>query len=182
MINLRDVRSDDKEKILHWRNLPEVAKYMYSDHIITPEEHERWFSGIFDDPNRKYWIITLEQEDVGLVNIYDLDRHNKRCYWAFYLASSRVRGRGVGSFVEYSILQYVFEDLALNKLCCEVLGFNEPVVNMHKRFGFVQEGVYRQHIFKSGSFMDVIALAILAEEWEVKRSEIEEKLRAKGIL
>jgi UDP-4-amino-4,6-dideoxy-N-acetyl-beta-L-altrosamine N-acetyltransferase len=182
MISLRDIRPDDKEQVFQWRNLPEVAKYMYTDHVITPEEHNRWFSGLFNDPSRKYWIITLEQEDVGLVNIYDLDWHNKRCYWAFYLASSTVRGRGVGSFVEYSTLQYVFGELGLNKLCCEVLGFNEPVVNMHKSFGFVQEGIYREHIFKSSSFMDVVALAILSKEWEVKRPEIEEKLKAKGIL
>lgn len=182
MISLRSVQPDDKEKIFYWRNLPEVAEYMYTDHAITLEEHERWFSGVFDDPSREYWIITLDREDVGLVNIYSLDLYNKRCYWAFYLASPKVRGRGVGSFVEYSILQYVFNNLGLNKLCCEVLGFNEPVVNMHKSFGFVQEGMYRQHILKSGEFMDVVALAILKTEWEANRAEVENKLKAKGIL
>jgi len=37
MIHLRDIQSEDKEKILKWRNLPEVAKYMYTDHYVTPK-------------------------------------------------------------------------------------------------------------------------------------------------
>lgn len=182
MIGLRDIRSGDREVLFHWRNLPEVAQYMYTDHEITLEEHTRWFASISNDSHRKYWIITLDAIDVGLVNIYNLDWHNRRSYWAFYLASPMVRGRGVGSFVEYSILQYVFGELQLNKLCCEVLGFNEAVVNMHKNFGFIQEGLYRQHIFKDGNFIDVVALGILKDEWEIKRPGVENKLKAKGIL
>ncbi len=182
MISLRSIQAEDKETLFYWRNLPEVAKYMYTDHVITIEEHERWFAGIASDSSREYWIITLDEEAVGLVNIYGLDSHNRRCYWAFYLASPKVRGRGVGSFVEFTILNYVFDTLGLSKLCCEVLGFNEPVVSMHKSFGFVQEGIYRQHILKSGEFMDVVALAILNSEWQAKKAGIEERLRTKGIL
>ena len=43
MITMRDVEHKDKEMIRNQRNLPEVAKYMYTDHFITLEEHEKWF-------------------------------------------------------------------------------------------------------------------------------------------
>lgn len=182
MIALRDVRPEDKDMIRNWRNLPEVRQYMYTDHIITPEEHERWFQGIFGDPTRRYWIIVLDGEDVGLVNLYNIDRRNLRCYWAFYVASPSTRGKGVGSFVEYSVLRYVFDDLLFNKLCCEVLVSNQPVIDMHKNFGFVQEGYYRQHIRKGDTFVDVVALAMLRTEWEAKKPEIETRLRQKGLI
>ncbi len=182
MIHLRDIQSEDKEKILKWRNLPEVAKYMYTDHYVTPEEHDRWFQRIINDPSCCYWIIVCDGVDVGLVNVYDLDQQNQRCYWAFYVADPNVRGKGVGSFVEYSVLHYVFDELGLNKLCCEVLDFNEAVVNMHKRFGFQQEGLYREHIIKGGQAFDVVALAMLRNEWESRKPQIEERLRRKGLL
>ncbi len=182
MIDLRDLRPDDEPVLLRWRNLPEVAGYMYSDHEITREEHAAWFSGISGDPTRSYWIIVCDDEDVGLVNLYDIDAGNSRCFWAFYLASPSVRGKGVGSWVEHWILRHVFDELRLNKLCCEVLGFNEPVLKMHGRFGFQQEGLFRQHIFKGGEAMDVVRLAILRQEWLEIRTEIEDRLRAKGVL
>jgi len=181
-MRLRDLLEADKEKIRQWRNLPQVAKYMYTDHHISVEEHEHWFQKIVDNPRYKYWIIEHEGLDVGLVNLYDIDEKNKRCYWAFYIAEESARGKGIGSFVEYSVLNYVFENLEFHKLCCEVLGFNEPVVRMHERFGFKQEGLFREHIIKGDTIFDVVALGILADEWRLKKTEVRESLLAKGIL
>lgn len=182
MISLRPVESGDEARILRWRNLPEVADYMYTDHRITEAEHARWFRAAGSDPSRRYWIIVCDGEPVGLANIYGLDGHHRRCYWAFYLASPSVRGKGVGSFVEYWVLQHVFGELGLHKLCCEVLAFNEPVVRMHESFGFRREGLLRQHIFKNGKPHDVVSLSILRGEWEQARPGVEERLTAKGIL
>jgi UDP-4-amino-4,6-dideoxy-N-acetyl-beta-L-altrosamine N-acetyltransferase len=182
MIRMRDVQSEDKEMIRQWRNKPEVAEYMYTDHYITHEEHDRWFERISDDASCRYWIIVCDDIDVGLVNLYDVDEKNQRCYWAFYVADPSARGKGVGSFVEHFVLSYVFEELGLNKLCCEVLGFNEPVVNMHKGFGFQQEGLFRDHIIKGGKPYDVVALAMLRGDWESNKPAIEERLRKKGLI
>lgn len=155
---------------------------MYTDHQITPEEHERWFQKILTDPTRHYWIIVCDGQDVGLVNTYNLDQRNLRCYWAFYVASLDVREKGVGSFIEYSILHYVFDELKLNKLCCEVLTSNKAVTNMHKSFGFQQEGLFREHVVKGGVPVDIVCLAILRREWEILKPDIENRLRQKGLL
>ena len=182
MIALRDIQEKDKEMIRQWRNLPEVGKYMYTDQYITPKQHTIWFQKMMASSRSRYWIIVCDGEDVGLANIYDLDEINRRCYWAFYIASPNVRGKGVGSFVEYSVMHYVFDELKLNKLCCEVFDFNEAVVNMHKRFGFQQEGLYREHIFKQGKYYNVVALAILRDEWMTRKPKLIERLQHKGLL
>ena len=182
MTSLRDLRPEDMEMIREWRNLPRVSDFMYTDHVISPEEHAAWFARIIRDTGCKYWIIVCDGEDVGLVNLYNIDRKNRRCYWAFYVVSPNVRGKGVGSYAEYAILSYVFDELKLEKLCCEVLAFNKGVVEMHRRFGFVQEGLFRRHIFKKGEFHDVVCLAMLRAEWEQSRPELGQKLKKKGIL
>jgi UDP-4-amino-4,6-dideoxy-N-acetyl-beta-L-altrosamine N-acetyltransferase len=180
--SLRDLRPEDMDMIREWRNLPRVADYMYTDHVIRPEEHASWFARIMKDPCCKYWIIVCDGENVGLVNLYNIDHKNRRCYWAFYVVSPNVRGKGVGSYAEYAILSYVFNELKFEKLCCEVLAFNKGVVEMHQRFGFVQEGFFRKHILKRGEFHDVVCLAMLRAEWEGSRPELEQKLKQKGIL
>jgi len=164
-VTLRDLRLDDITRILEWRNLPEVATYMYTDHWISEAEHSRWFAGAMSDETKRYWIIELDDAPVGLANLYDISALQRRCYWAFYLADDRVRGKGVGSFTERFVLRYVFEDLGLDKLCCEVLATNEAVVKMHQRYGFSIDGVLRSHVIKGGQRVDVVTMSLLRDEW-----------------
>ena len=180
MTSLRDVRPDDMDMIREWRNLPKVADYMYTDHMISPEEHAAWFSRVLKDPTCRYWIIVCDGEDVGVSNLYEIDPMNRRCHWGFYVVGPNVRGKSVGSHVEYTVLNYVFDELKFEKLCCPVLSFNRGVIEMHRRFGFVQEGLLRKHIRKRGAFYDVVCLAILKEEWEALRPRFEQMLTQAG--
>jgi UDP-4-amino-4,6-dideoxy-N-acetyl-beta-L-altrosamine N-acetyltransferase len=179
-VELRDIRPDDRDRLLVWRNAPEVSAYMYSDHEITPQEHARWFQGIADDPRRAYWIIEMDGAPVGLANLYDIDRVHGRCAWAYYLAEPQVRGRGVGSYVEYVMIERVFGEFGLNKLWCEVLASNEAVWKLHERFGFRQEACFRQHVIKHSLFHDVFGLGLLKSDWMEQRAGAREQLLAKG--
>jgi len=165
-----------------WRNLPDVSKYMFTDHAISAEEHAAWFQRVTNDSSYKYWIIVCDGEDVGSIWLNDIDRRNLRCYWGFYIADPALRGKGAGSVAWHSVLNYVFEELRLNKLCGEVLAFNQVAANLHEHFGFVQEGCFRSHVCKGGTMQDVVCFGILRPEWEQRRPHIESRLRAKGLI
>lgn len=179
-IILRDLTPDDRPRILTWRNSPEVAAFMYSDHAISRAEHDRWFDGLAGDPRRRYWIIEVNGEPVGLANLADIDRTNRRCAWAYYLASPSVRGLGVGSFVEFQVIEHVFGTLGLDKLWCEVLASNEAVWKLHMLHGFEREALFRRHVLKNGEPVDVIGLGLLAEDWAARRGDMADRLRARG--
>ncbi len=180
-VRLRPVAAQDHDRLLAWRNSPAVAPYMYSDHAITPAEHAAWFARIGEDPSRRYWIIALDGLPVGLANVVDIDRRNRRCTWAYYLADPAVRGLGVGSFVEYWVIEHVFNDLGLEKLWCEVLEDNEPVWRLHMTFGFQREALYRAHVIKGGVALNVMGLGLLRADWEAgERETARGKLAAKG--
>jgi UDP-4-amino-4,6-dideoxy-N-acetyl-beta-L-altrosamine N-acetyltransferase len=168
-VSLRPLGLDDMTRILAWRNLPEVAAYMYTDHRISDPEHARWFAGAMNDETKRYWIIELDGEPVGLANLYDISTLQRRAYWAFYLADDRVRGKGVGSATERFVMRHVFEELGLDKLCCEVLATNEGVVKMHQRYGFVVDGVLRRHVIKAGERVDVVTMSLLRDDWAASR-------------
>lgn len=164
-VSFRGLGLEDIGRILDWRNLPEVAAFMYTDHRISDAEHARWFAAAMSDASKRYWIIELAGVPVGLANLYDLSTTHRRAYWAFYLADDRVRGKGVGSATERFVMRHVFEDLGLDKLCCEVLATNEGVVKMHQRYGFQVDGVLRRHVMKAGARVDVVTMSLLRDEW-----------------
>ncbi len=179
-VEMRDVAEDDRERLLAWRNSPEVAAYMYSDHPIGREEHDRWFDTLSKRRDRRYWIIQVDDEPAGLINLADIDEAHRRCAWAYYLANPKVRGLGVGSYVEFWAIEHVFRVLGLNKLWCEVLLSNEAVWKLHETFGFQREALLRDHVVKHGQPVDVVGLGLLARDWEGQREAMAQRLRAKG--
>ena len=165
-INIRDISSTDKEQMRNWRNSDNVRPYMYNDKIIEKNEHSMWFDRMIHDNTKKYWVIELDGKSVGVVNLTNIDYVNSSCDWAFYIFDTNVRGRGVGSFVEKFILNYVFSKLNLEKLNCEVLETNPNVVKMHQKFGFKQEGFFRKAIRKGENLIGIHRLAILKSEYK----------------
>ena len=179
-VTLRDLTPDDSGRIHAWRNSEAVRSYMYTDHLISPDEHARWFAGIAGDDRRRYWIIEVDGRPVGLANLYDIDRRHGRCAWAYYLADPSTRGLGLGSYVEFWMIEQVFGPQGLGKLWCEVLASNEAVWSLHERHGFVREACFRRHIIKDGVGVDVFGLGLLAEDWAVRRDAMGARLAEKG--
>ncbi|MQL51451.1 UDP-4-amino-4,6-dideoxy-N-acetyl-beta-L-altrosamine N-acetyltransferase [Desulfofundulus thermobenzoicus] len=166
LVRLQTITENDLELIRKWRNQDEIRNFMYTNHIISPEEHRKWYEKISNDPSVKYWIFSNDGKmKNGLVCLYNIDAKNKSAFWGFYVGDLQTKGKGIGSRVEFTILDHVFLVMDLNKLNCEVLSFNEVALNLHKKFGFEEEGYFKKHIFRDNKYFDVIRLAMLKEDW-----------------
>ena len=179
-VGMRPLAAEDRDRLLAWRNQPEVARWMYSDHLISADEHARWFDAALADPRRRYWVIEAAGRPVGLANLYDIAPEHRRCAWAYYLADPSTRGQGIGAYVEYWVIEHVFGEMGLNKLWCEVLIGNEPVWKLHEGFGFTREALFRAHVVKDGAPADVVGLGLLASDWAARRETSRERLRGRG--
>ncbi len=179
-VALHPLTDADGPRVLAWRNSEAVAPYMYSEAVIGEADHARWLHAALTEPDRCYWVIRLDDHPVGLANLARIDRHNRRCDWAYYLADPSVRGRGVGQAVEFAVLAHVFETLKLNKLWCEVFLDNDVVWQLHERFGFTREALFRQHVFKGGVPRDVVGLGLLARDWPDARAAALARFAEKG--
>ena len=175
-ITLNPLVEEDIELIRTWRNLPEVAQYMYTSDSITEAQQIAWFKRIQHDSTSQYWLIKYDNQNIGLASLTGINQTLSSCYWAFYLGDSSIRGGGLGAKVEFNVLEYVFNVLKLNKLRCEVMTFNSKVISMHEKFGFRREAYYRQHVKKEGVWQDVVGLAILKQEWESYKEVLQNKI------
>ncbi|AYH02185.1 UDP-4-amino-4,6-dideoxy-N-acetyl-beta-L-altrosamine N-acetyltransferase [Pectobacterium parmentieri] len=174
---LRDVENSELELILSWRNNPLIRKNMYNSNVISLDEHLKWWGEIKKSECHKYFIFEISDKAEGVVAFSDINKNNSHAFWAFY--ASPISPRGIGAKMEYLALEYAFETLKLHKLSCEVLGYNMPVVNLHKKFGFIQEGVFRYHHFYENEYHDVYRLGILKDEWKEKKIEMLKRIQRK---
>ena len=172
-LKLKKIEKEDLNQIMQWRMMPEISSYMYTDPILTEESQLKWYQEISDSNEVKYWIIEFEGKKIGVINLYNIDNLNKRCFWAYYIGDNSFRGKGIGRNLECNIYDYVFNNLNFHKLCCEVLEENDKVVKIHQKFGSKIEGNFREHIFKKNKFLNTIRMGILKEEWKNIRSNYE---------
>lgn len=153
------------------RNEPSVRENMYTCHEIGEAEHRTWFEAMKANDRSVFYAVSWQGELVGGAGFSQIDRTNRRADWAFYLHPS-VHGKGVGSALEFRMLDLAFDQFAFEKLNCEVLDFNGAVIELHKRFGFVEEGRRRRHIVRSGVPHDAVLLGITTHEWQIRRNEM----------
>lgn len=175
-MKLREMRAADEEMVRNWRNQSDVAEYMYNDDPITVDGHARWFKSALHDPRRRYWVFEHQGEAVGLGNYYDIDWTHRRANSAMYIARADLRGTGVGALAEFGLLVEAFDGLRLNKVMCEVLEMNHRMINSNKAFGFTQEGVLRQHVFKQGKPHNAVIMSVLHQDWLARREKLAERL------
>ncbi|MFX4261972.1 UDP-4-amino-4,6-dideoxy-N-acetyl-beta-L-altrosamine N-acetyltransferase [Pelotomaculum propionicicum] len=177
--SLRSLVEADLAKVLVWRNSERIRASMYTDRIITMDEHRQWFKKTSKDENTICMIFQYQENPSGLVNFTQIDKCNSRCHWGFYLGETDVP-RGSGMAMGYLALEYIFEVIGIHKLYGEALAFNLQSIKYHKKLGFVEEGRFVEHIFKNGRYEDIISMAILNKNWLKLKSRLEEHCFGSG--
>ncbi|MGS0682079.1 UDP-4-amino-4,6-dideoxy-N-acetyl-beta-L-altrosamine N-acetyltransferase [Shewanella sp. 125m-7] len=172
------IKDSDLEMVLVWRNAPEVRSKMYTSHEISLGEHKAWFERLKEDKSKVYFLVRLNGFPVGVVGFSEVNLVLSSATWAFY--TSPEAPRGAGSLMEYHALEYAFSVLNLHKLRCEVLGFNQVVVKLHKKFGFVLEGTHRDAFHDGKSYQDVVHLGLFSHEWLEVKDTLKAKLKLIG--
>lgn len=160
---LRPMTEADLPQVLNWRNHEEVRRFMYTNHVITPDEHADWYARASGDGG--VWLLVFEIDSVaqGVVNIART-RCPEVADWGFYLAPGAVKG--AGRMLGRAVLEYAFGELGLHKLCGQVLGYNDRSIRFHTRLGFCREGTLRDQHCSDLGYHDVICFGLLASEWQ----------------
>jgi UDP-4-amino-4,6-dideoxy-N-acetyl-beta-L-altrosamine N-acetyltransferase len=177
---LKDLESSELDTVLKWRNSEPIRKVMYTNEIISREEHLKWFEQLQGSAKFIVKILYYDTKPIGLVNFSQFDLKNSKCYWGFYIGEEDAP-RGSGSILAYLALGYIFETKGIRKLCAEVLDSNNKSLEFHRKIGFVEEGRFVKHVVKNGEYLDVIAMAIFNNEWlEIIKMKLITKLGGKA--
>jgi len=176
LVPLNDVSTELQLKIRDIRNEVGIRKWMYTDHAIDLNEHLGWLSRVKKDEKQIVFVVLDEQGiPLGVASVSAIDQLHKKTDWAYYL-TEKSRG-GLGSAIEYAFIDFVFDNLNMQKLNCEVLEGNDPVVRLHKKFLFKEEGFRRSNIFKEEERIGVHFLGLTREDWISGKENVRKKYR-----
>jgi UDP-4-amino-4,6-dideoxy-N-acetyl-beta-L-altrosamine N-acetyltransferase len=168
---LRKMTEADLSLVLTWRNSDRVRPMMYSDHVISSEEHRAWFARVSDRDDCHHRVFEYDGRPVGVVNVSQIELLHGRCHWGFYLGEENLP-KGCGITMGVLALDFIFSDLRLHKVVGEVLASNSASLKYHHRLGFVDEGRLFDHVKKNGRYEDVLTLAHFADQWRLVRPRV----------
>lgn len=176
LVPLKLLGREALEKILAIRNQEGVRKWMYTSHEIPIDEHLAWVERVTKDPRSLVFAVCDRGADpIGLVSANSIDRLHRKTDWSYYLDQT-ARG-GLGKALEYTFINFVFFELGFEKLNCEVIEGNIPVINIHKKFLFKEEGFRRSNIEKDGKRLGVHFLGLTSDEWIIGKDGIFEQIK-----
>jgi len=129
---LRTMRAEDLDQVRHWRNHPDVKRYMHNPYEIGAEEHAQWFERCWHDPSQHLLIAEEAGSPIGFVRFACIDQQSAE--WGFY----KVPGAPAGSGTRMGrvALNYAFDSLALESVRATVLSTNQRSLRFHRNLGF----------------------------------------------
>ena len=161
--SIRLMSPDDLHRVLAWRNHPDVRRYMYTQHEITMEEHQRWFARAAQDKDKYLLIYESDATPLGFIQFSKLSG-SAVADWGFYAAPDAPKGSG--RHLGREALDYAFSQLHLHKVCGQALAFNERSISFHRTLGFHQEGLLREQHYDGQQYHDVLCFGLLKSEWQ----------------
>lgn len=160
------IKQSHLKQILDWRTSAFVTQYMYTDIPYNLDNQQKWFEKISQDENGLYWVMEQKDQLIGFVSITNIDWHNKRGEWNYYIGEEKYGM--LGGFIGAYVYNYAFNELGLEKIQGAVMAGNVGVRKIHTKLGDREVGFYEKHILKNDEWHDVYLYEITKERWNEK--------------
>ena len=176
VITTRKITEADLPLIMEWRMRPDITKYMNTDPVLTLEGQKKWFSKISNDNTCRYWMVEIDGELSGVVNLADIDYEKKSTSAGYYIGNLKKRDLSVALDLECALYDYVFFVLNFDVYKSEIFALNKGVIQLHKMCGSRIDYVAENEVTKNGQSFDIVHMIITKEEW-LHREECKKNLQ-----
>ncbi|MDD2357038.1 MAG: UDP-4-amino-4,6-dideoxy-N-acetyl-beta-L-altrosamine N-acetyltransferase [Thiovulaceae bacterium] len=133
LIDFIDLTLKEKEKVLSWRNHPDIKKWMYNDKDITLKEHLEFIESLKSRVDKRYFLVQQNDEDIGVIDLTNITSDDLEI--GLYANPSQ---RGVGNILMRVIIDYSFGKLHVKKIFAEVFSENSKASHLYQKHGFSQ--------------------------------------------
>jgi UDP-4-amino-4,6-dideoxy-N-acetyl-beta-L-altrosamine N-acetyltransferase len=163
--NFVTLSNDEIEFVRKCRNHDEVRKWMYSDRIIPLYDHINFINNLKEDYKNYYWLVKMEEEDIGVFSFNRINFQNKNAYLGIYTNPFLIQ-KGSGKLLIYYIKKLAFDYAKFHTLKIEVMDINEKATNFYRRVGFTEEGRLKEFVLRNEKWHDMIIMGITISEGE----------------
>jgi len=115
-------------------------------------------------PNAAIW---LDGEIVGAIGCHPIDWLHRNCSIGYWLDAGH-QGKGVITRAVGALLDYLFDELELNRVAIQCGVGNRRSCAIPERLGFTREGLLREAEWVNDRWVDLVVWSMLARDWKEK--------------
>ena len=170
LVGLVAVEKEDLKQLRDWRNNTEFRKHFREYSELSMRHQEIWFEEkVIKDPSTILFSIRrLEDNELlgccGFVYINWVHRHADLSLYIGW-NDTYIDEEGYAEESCKLLLNYGFNELCLNKVWTEIYEFDEKKKAFYDKFGFYQDGLFRQNYWYDGKWWDSRILSLLCSDW-----------------
>jgi UDP-4-amino-4,6-dideoxy-N-acetyl-beta-L-altrosamine N-acetyltransferase len=153
--------SADLEFVLNWRNHPVVRTQMFNQRVITKEQHQNWFEKASINKDH-FLLLAVGDVPFGFVQFKRSDGDGI-FDWGFYIDPEAPKGSGMK--LGRAALTYAFGSLSAHKVRGQALLSNYPSCALHKKLGFVHEGILWEQKRINGIYCSLCCFGLIEARW-----------------
>jgi [ribosomal protein S5]-alanine N-acetyltransferase len=168
---LRPLTLDDAATVARLAGSREIAHTTISiPHPYSEEQARAWIAARTSQSGTGKEVVfgIATKEDarlIGAVGLREVDAEHSQAEMGFWIGVPSW-GRGYATEAARQVVRYAFEELELNRVYAHHLVRNPASGRVLEKVGMKREGLLRQRVRKWGVFEDVVALAILHDDWK----------------
>jgi RimJ/RimL family protein N-acetyltransferase len=133
-----------------------------------------WVAGRvkLDDPY-SYAIIDRSGQAVGIATLMEIRPAMRVIEVGNIVYSPALQRTPLGTEAQYLLARYAFETLGYRRYEWKCNALNAPSRRAALRYGFVFEGILRQHMISKGRNRDTAYYSMLDSEWRARKAAFE---------
>jgi RimJ/RimL family protein N-acetyltransferase len=172
-LTLRPFELKDVECLYRFRNDWEVTRFLGGFSVgYSRADLDGWIKSHSSRPDEILWAIAEHETDecVGHAGLYKIDHRAQKAEFAIVLAGAHWSGKGYGTKVTSTVVEWAFLELNLRKISLAVLNTNQRALHIYEKLGFTREGVLRDEQIREGEYLDLVLMALFKEQWSALRA------------
>ena len=143
------------------------------DFVASLDDERRWVQTHLDEDTPEYVLLMVYNgEMVGAIDIRGRGSRN-RCGEIGYWIAENMQGRGIVTRSCRVIIDYMFEQLHMNRVVIRASVDNVRSRVIPHHLGFTLEGIERQsELLYDDTFQDMAVYSMLASEWPDQKATL----------
>lgn len=164
-VYLRALEPEDLDFVLEVENSEQfweisATRVPYSRYLIK-KYLQNSHRDIYEVKQLRLMICDLKNQQIGLIDIFDLEPKDRRAALGILIVNETDRGKGYGAEVLTLICNYCFTHLDLHQVYANVTADNPASIQLFEKNKFEKVGVKKDWIIANGKFKNEILYQLI---------------------
>ena len=107
--------------------------------------------------------VFLKENDIhlGNVRLSNISKIHKRAEMSMLFYRKDYWNKGLATEALDQVINFTFNEMGLRRICADYFENNYASKRIFEKLGFIVEGIYKEHFYSNGNFINSIRVALM---------------------